>query len=342
MKRAAGYAYAQMIGDTLATLVIAVWALDWLGAWLERTDIPFAFLTEDERTYTATPPTVHDERTKTVTVPTFEDQHGPAIVVHESAVKDPLVARCDAAAQDFDVQSADDAIAVCTIAITAQEELHTKTITALAAAIAKEPRWTRPGWYLVGQDSVLGNFIDSAPFDSANSCRKNIKAADTLRRCIHLLSEPNCKSPDWADYCDASGWGPEELTNQTASQNPIEAALAYALRCAALTSKGRLDDAERDCAKSLAIEPEFGTAYVSRGRLRFQRQQFQEAIADFDHAIAAGVRNETESDQLRSLRAKATSRWYELLARPEDEPLNADATSPDGGTPLDSDGSAPP
>ena len=69
-------------------------------------------------------------------------------------------------------------------------------------------------------------------------------------------------------------------------KEPVRVPLAYNNRGLAFYKKGQLDQAIEDFNRAIALDPAFFKAYLNRGAAFVNRGQFDQANADFDEAIA--------------------------------------------------------
>jgi eukaryotic-like serine/threonine-protein kinase len=65
-------------------------------------------------------------------------------------------------------------------------------------------------------------------------------------------------------------------------------AVAHYNRALALDALGHCDQACRGYSKAIELAPELAEARLNRGILSYKAGQFAEAVADFDHGLAAG------------------------------------------------------
>jgi tetratricopeptide (TPR) repeat protein len=76
------------------------------------------------------------------------------------------------------------------------------------------------------------------------------------------------------------------LWTYVTEKEPVRVPLAYNNRGLAFYNKGQLDQAIEDFNKAIALDPAFFKAYLNRGAAFVNRGQFDQANADFDKAIA--------------------------------------------------------
>jgi len=67
-------------------------------------------------------------------------------------------------------------------------------------------------------------------------------------------------------------------------------AATYVNRAVVRTNAGNLEGALEDLARAEAINPEFGEIYASRGNVLYYQNSFEEALAEYDRSIEAGMK----------------------------------------------------
>ena len=67
-------------------------------------------------------------------------------------------------------------------------------------------------------------------------------------------------------------------------------AATYVNRAVVRTNAGKLEAALKDLERAEALRPEFGEIYASRGNIFFYQSSFEEALAEHDRGIAAGMK----------------------------------------------------
>ena len=67
-------------------------------------------------------------------------------------------------------------------------------------------------------------------------------------------------------------------------------AATYVNRAVVRTNAGRLAAALKDLEHAESLRPEFGEIYASRGNVFFYQNAFEEALAEHDRGIAAGMK----------------------------------------------------
>ena len=67
-------------------------------------------------------------------------------------------------------------------------------------------------------------------------------------------------------------------------------AATFVNRAVVRTNAGRLAAALKDLDRAESLKPEFGEIYASRGNVFFYQSSFEEAVAEHDRGIAAGMK----------------------------------------------------
>jgi len=67
-------------------------------------------------------------------------------------------------------------------------------------------------------------------------------------------------------------------------------AATYVNRAVVLTNAGSLDAALIDLKRAESLRPELGEIYASRGNVLFYQSSFEEALAEYDRGITAGMK----------------------------------------------------
>lgn len=67
-------------------------------------------------------------------------------------------------------------------------------------------------------------------------------------------------------------------------------AATYVNRAVVRTNAGNMEAALKDLERAESIKPEFGEIYASRGNVLYYQSSFEEALAEYDRSIAAGMK----------------------------------------------------
>ena len=67
-------------------------------------------------------------------------------------------------------------------------------------------------------------------------------------------------------------------------------AATYVNRAVVRTNAGKLEGALKDLERAESLRPEFGEIYASRGNVFFYQSSYEEALAEHDRGIAAGMK----------------------------------------------------
>ena len=93
-----------------------------------------------------------------------------------------------------------------------------------------------------------------------------------------------------------------EAKSDGANTRPCDAALArgmlagrdlaatYVNRAVVRTNAGKMEGALKDLDRAESLRPEFGEIYASRGNVFFYQSSYEEALAEHDRGIAAGMK----------------------------------------------------
>ena len=89
---------------------------------------------------------------------------------------------------------------------------------------------------------------------------------------------------------DGASVGPCDRSLQTEMLRRRDRAATYVNRAVVRTNAGRLAAALRDLKRAESLRPDFGEIYASRGNVFFYQNAFEEALAEHDRGIAAGMK----------------------------------------------------
>jgi len=106
-----------------------------------------------------------------------------------------------------------------------------------------------------------------------------------------------------SDSCDKSLQG-EMLVGR-------DRAATYVNRAVVHTNAGKLRAALRDLERAEALRPDLGEIYASRGNIFFYQNSFQEALAEHDRGIAAGMKKLYAAHYNRGLALEQLGRFGE-------------------------------
>jgi tetratricopeptide (TPR) repeat protein len=67
-------------------------------------------------------------------------------------------------------------------------------------------------------------------------------------------------------------------------------AATYVNRAVIRTNAGKLEGALKDLERAESLRPELGEIYASRGNVLFYQNNFEEALAEYDRGITAGMK----------------------------------------------------
>ena len=139
-----------------------------------------------------------------------------------------------------------------------------------------------------------------APWASAwSTAQIGVVGNANARRCYNEAKSDGTN----ADSCDKS------LANEMLLTRDLAA--TYVNRAVVRTNAGKLEAALEDLARAESLRPDFGEIYSSRGNIYFYQNSFEDAVAEHDRGIRAGMKKLHAAHYNRGLALEKLGRYAE-------------------------------